>query len=129
MSMSDGLRLGGNSESAFPGVRLGGFTTQIWIPTLKGFPVGGIKLVSTDPLANKDAMANKVLAILAATPRTFTAKEIVKALRAEGLAKEPRAIAVAVSQALQVLKRRRLAVSGGHLWRATVHTLGKGGRM
>ena len=121
----------GNSpgKKGFPRVRLGGFTTSIWIPTLGGFPVGGIKLLPTDPLADKDALASKVLAILVAGKGTFTVKTIVAALRAEGLAKEPRAISAAVSQALQVLKRRRQTVSGGHLWIASIYAAKERGRM
>jgi hypothetical protein len=121
----------GNSpgKKGFPRVRLGGFTASIWIPTLGGFPVGGIKLVPTDPLADKDALASKVLAILVAGKGTFTVKTIVAALRAEGLAKEPRAISAAVSQALQVLKRRRQTVSGGHLWIASIYAAKERGRM
>jgi len=121
----------GNSpgKKGFPRVGLGGFTASIWIPTLGGFPVGGIKLVPTDPLADKDALASKVLAILVAGKGTFTVKTIVAALRAEGLAKEPRAISAAVSQALQVLKRRRQTVSGGHLWIASIYAAKERGRM
>jgi hypothetical protein len=115
------------SENGFPRVRLGGFTASIRIPTLQGFPVGGIKLIATDPLADKEALVAKVLAILVSSNSTFTGKQIVAVLRAEGLAKEPRAISSAVSQALQVLKRRHLAVSGGHLWMASVHTLNREG--
>jgi hypothetical protein len=129
--MRFGGRRHGNSHSkkGFPRVRLGGFPVEIWIPTLKGFPVGGLKLVPTDPLADKDALASKVLAIMVAGKGVFTVKTIVAALRAEGLAKEPRAISTAVSQALQTLKRRRLAISGGHSWMASVKTLTKRGRM
>jgi hypothetical protein len=116
-------------KNGFPRIRLGGFTASIWIPTLGGFPVGGIKLVATDPLADKDALASKVLAIMVAGKGTFTVKTIVAALRAEGLAKEPRAISPAVSQALQILKRRRLAVSGGHSWIAYVKSQTKEGCM
>jgi hypothetical protein len=109
--------------------RLGGFTTQVFIPTLKGFVIGGVRLKATDPLADKDAFASKILDILAATKRTYTVQEIVPVLRVEGLAKDPKAISVAVSQALQLLKGRNLVVSGGRLWMASVHTYGKGGVM
>jgi hypothetical protein len=110
-------------------VRLGSFTVSIKMLTLEGFPVGGIKLVATDPLADKDALASKVLAIMVAGKGTFTVKTIVATLRAEGLAKEPRAISTAVSQALQILKRRRLVASGGHLWTASICAANERGRM
>ena len=127
---SSGRRHGNSpGKKGFPRVRLGGFPVEIWIPTLKGFPVGGIKLVPTDPLADKDALASKVLAIMVAGEGTFTVKTIVAALQVEGLAKEPRAISTAVSQALQILKRRRLAMSGGHSWMASVKTQTNEGRM
>ena len=120
------MRFSGRRHEKLPGKkgiprsRLGGFTPKIWIPTLDGFPVGGIKLVAIDPLASKDALAGKVLAIMVAGKGIFTDKTIVAALKAEGLAKELRAISTAVSQALQILKRRRLAMSGGHSWIASV---------
>jgi repressor of nif and glnA expression len=102
---------------------------KLWIPTLDGFPVGGIKLVETDPLADKNTLANKILSILHASNSFLTSKNIVAALQAEGLAKEPRAISSAVSQALQILKRRKLARSVGHLWMASVNALTKAGTM
>jgi hypothetical protein len=116
-------------KKGIPRSRLGGFTASIWIPTLGGFPVGGIKLVPTDPLADKDALASKVLAILVAGKGIFTVKTIVAALKAEGLAKDPKAISPTVSQALQVLKRRRQTVSGGHLWIASIYAAKERGRM
>jgi hypothetical protein len=127
MSMSSGHRRKKSNDSSK--VRLGSFTASIQIFTHKGFPVGGIKLVATDPLADKDALASKVLAIMVAGKGTFTVKTIVAALRAEGLAKEPRAISTAASQALQILKRRRMAVSGGHLWMASIYATNERGRM
>jgi hypothetical protein len=116
-------------DNGFPRVRLGGIRMKLWIPTLDGFPVGGIKLVETDPLADKNTLANKILSILHASNSFLTSKNIVAALQAEGLAKEPRAISSAVSQALQILKRRKLARSVGHLWMASVNALTKAGTM
>jgi hypothetical protein len=116
-------------KKGIPRSRLGGFTPKIWIPTLDGFPVGGIKLVAIDPLASKDALAGKVLAIMVAGKGIFTVKTIVAALKAEGLAKDPKAISPTVSQALQILKRLRLAMSGGHSWIASVNNQTKRGRM
>jgi hypothetical protein len=110
-------------------IRLGGFTASIWIPALEGYPTGRVRLVSTDPLANKEALAAKILEFLVAAQRTVTVKDVVAALQAQGLAKEPKAISNAASVALQVLKRRKLAVSGGRLWMAAVHTFRKEGAM
>jgi hypothetical protein len=91
-------------------VHLEGYLLKMWIPTLEGFPLNGIRLRVTDPLADEDAFRGKVLAILTKALKPTKPQYIVEALRVEGLAKEPRAIAMEVYTALQKLERRGLAV-------------------
>ena len=68
----------------------------------------------------------KVLAIILQKKRAWRTKDILDALRAEGMGKEMETLKKGVYRALDSLKNRGYVISGAKLWMATAHI--EGGR-
>jgi hypothetical protein len=106
------------------GPSLEGYVASLWIPTLKGFPVCGLRLVARDPLASHDDLTAKVLGILLQKKRALRTKDILDTLKEAGMGKEIETLKKGVYRALQSLKSRGSVISGAKLWMATAHIEG-----